>query len=51
LKIGDPNAVDLFLRPEDAYAALKDILGDEPDGTGLLSVEPIELDARDLSPN
>jgi hypothetical protein len=36
---------------EDAFDALQDILGDEPDWTGLLSVVPIELDERDMSAN
>ena len=43
--------VDVFLRREDAFAALEDVLGDEPDWTGLISVVPIELDEREMSAN
>jgi hypothetical protein len=49
VEIGDSQAVDLFLRREDAFAALEDALGDEPDWLGVLSVVPIELDGRDVS--
>jgi hypothetical protein len=35
VEIGDPNAIDVYLRREDAFDALQDILGDEPDWTGL----------------
>jgi hypothetical protein len=41
----------VFLRREDAFAALEDALGDEPDWSGLLYVAPIELDVRDGSAN
>jgi hypothetical protein len=51
LEIGDPKAVDVFLRREDAFAALEDALGDEPDWSGLMYVAPIELDERDVSAN
>ena len=51
LEIGDPKAVDVILRREDAFAALEDALGDEPDWSGLLYVAPIELDERDVSAN
>jgi hypothetical protein len=34
--IGDPKAVDVFLRREDAFVALEKVLGDEPDWAGLL---------------
>ena len=51
IEIGDPKAVDVFLRREDAFAALEDVLGDEPDWTGLISVVPIELDEREMSAN
>jgi hypothetical protein len=33
------------------YGRLKEILGYEPDWTGLLSVVPIKLDERDVSAN
>jgi hypothetical protein len=48
VEIGDSEAIDLFLREEDAQAALEDALHDEPDWAGTLTVEPIE---RDVSPN
>jgi hypothetical protein len=51
VEIGDPQAVGLFLRREDAYAALKNILGDEPDWENLLYVVPIEVDERNVSTN
>jgi hypothetical protein len=51
VEIGDPKAVDVFIRREDAFAALEDVLGDEPDWRGLLYVAPIELDERDVSAN
>lgn len=41
----------MFVRREDAFAALEDALGDEPDWSGLLYVAPIELDERDVSAN
>jgi len=39
------------VRPEDAFAALEDVLADEPDWRGLLHVEPIALDGRIASLN
>jgi hypothetical protein len=48
---GDQEAIDVFLREEDARAALQDAIGDEPDWAGLLYVEPIELDERAVSAN
>jgi hypothetical protein len=51
VEVGHRQAIDLFVRREDAYAALENTLGDEPDWTDLLSVGPIELDGRDLSAN
>jgi hypothetical protein len=47
----DQQAVDVFLRREDAYAALEDVLRDEPDWQNLLYVVPIELDERNVSTN
>jgi hypothetical protein len=41
----------LFLREEDACCALEDALRDEPEWVGLLHVEAIELDERDVSPD
>ena len=51
VEIGDSEAIDLFLREEDAQAALEDALHDEPGWAGTLTVEPIELDERDVSTN
>ena len=51
VELGDSEAIDLFLREEDARRALEEALRDEPDWIGLLYVEPIEPDERDLSAN
>ncbi len=51
MEIGDSESIDLFLREEDAQAALKDALRDEPGWVGLLYVEPVQLDKRDVSSN
>jgi hypothetical protein len=51
IELGDSEAIDLFLREEDAERALEACLHDEPQWAGLLRVEPIELDERDVSPN
>ena len=48
-EIGDSEAIDVFLRREDAWAALAEILEDEPDWAGSLFVVPIELDERKLA--
>jgi hypothetical protein len=45
------EAVDVFLRREDAEMALAECLHDEPDWAGLLRVVPIELDERVISAN
>jgi hypothetical protein len=50
-EIGDSEAIDVFLRREDAWAALAGRLEDEPDWAGSLFVVPIELDERDTSAN
>ena len=34
VELGDSEAIDLFLREEDARAGLEDAIGDEPDWTG-----------------
>jgi hypothetical protein len=47
----DDEAVDVFLRQEDAEPALAYLLCDEPESRDLLSVVEIELDERDVSPN
>jgi hypothetical protein len=49
--LGDFEAIDVFLREEDAERALEECLLDEPQWAGLLRVEPIELDERDVSAN
>jgi hypothetical protein len=51
VELGDSEAIDLFLREEDAQAALENALNDEPGWDGTLTVEPIELDERDVSAN
>jgi hypothetical protein len=51
VEIGDDQAVDVFVRREDAFAALEDAIRDEPDWAGILYVAPIELDGRSLSAN
>ena len=51
VELGDSEAIDLFLREEDAQAALEDALHDEPAWAGTLTVEPVELDERDVSAN
>jgi len=40
VELGDSEAIDLFLREEDARAALEDAIRDEPDWAGLLYVAP-----------
>ena len=47
---GDPEAIDLYLREEDAQRALDECLTNEPDWRGLLRLQSIELDAS-VSPN
>jgi len=51
VEAGDPEAIDVFLRPEDAQRALQDCLRDEPDWRGLLRLEEIELSATSAYPN
>jgi hypothetical protein len=50
-EIGRREAIDVYLRREDAWAALEEILNDRPDRAGGLFVTPIELDERELSLN
>ena len=45
IEVGDPEAIDVFLRPGDAERALEDCLRDEPAWRGLLRVEEIEFSA------
>lgn len=51
VELVDQEAIDLFLREEDAQAALEDAIGDEPQWAGLLYVAPIELDEQIVSVN
>jgi hypothetical protein len=51
VELGDSEAIDLFLQEEDAQRALEDCLRDEPQWQGLLRVEAVELDAREVSAN
>jgi hypothetical protein len=51
VELGDQEAIDLFLREEDAQCALEECLRDEPDWTGLLYIAPIELVERDVAQN
>jgi hypothetical protein len=51
VELGDRLAIDVLLRREDAWAALAEILEDEPDWAGTLFVAPIELDDRHVSAN
>jgi hypothetical protein len=51
VELGDNEAIDVFLRREDAYDALNEVLADEPQWVSLLYVAPIELDERELSLN
>jgi hypothetical protein len=50
-EIGSREAVDVFLRREDAFATLAQILRDEPERTSVLHVVPIQLDERTFSDN
>ncbi len=50
-EIGRSEAIAVYLRREDAWAALEEILDDEPDWAIALFVTPIELDERELSLN
>jgi len=45
VEAGDTEAIDVFIRPEDAQCALQDCLRDEPDWRGLLRVDEIEFSA------
>jgi hypothetical protein len=51
VELGDSEAIDLFFREDDAHAALEEAIRDEPDWAGLLCVEEIEVDERDVSVN
>lgn len=51
VELGDHEAIDVFVRKEDALKALEDAVTDEPEWIGSLFVAPIELDEREISPN
>jgi hypothetical protein len=51
VEIGDPGAIELFLREEDPVCAREEALRDEPDWVGALTVEPVESDEREVSLN
>jgi hypothetical protein len=50
VQAGDAEAIDVFLRRDDAEDALADCLRDEPEWRSLLRIEEIEL-ACGSSPN
>jgi hypothetical protein len=50
-ELGDSEAVDVFLREDDAERALEECPHDEPQWAGLLRVALIELDEGQTSPN
>jgi hypothetical protein len=50
VEVGDVQAVDVFLRREDAFAALEDAIKDKPNWAEILFVVPIELEET-ASPN
>jgi hypothetical protein len=50
-ELGDRLAMEVFLRSEDAFAALDDALSDDPSGLEFLYVAPVELDERSFSAN
>jgi hypothetical protein len=43
IEVGDPEAIDVFLRPDEPERALEGCLRDEPEWRGLLRVEEIEF--------
>jgi hypothetical protein len=45
-EIGDREAIDVYLRREDAWAALAEILEDEPGWAGLLFLAPSSTSAN-----
>jgi uncharacterized Fe-S cluster-containing radical SAM superfamily protein len=51
VETGHRQAIDVYLREEDAQRELGEILGDEPQWNGLLRVEEIELSADQTSLN
>ena len=51
IEAGDPEAIDVYVREEDARRALEDCLRDEPGWSGLLGAQQIELSANETAPN
>ena len=51
VETGDDQAVDVFVRYEDALQALEDAASEEPSWAGTILVVPIELDERATSSN
>ena len=51
VELGDHEAIDVFVRKEDALKALEDACTDEPQWQGALFVAPIELDESKSSAN
>jgi hypothetical protein len=43
VEVGDSEAIEMFLRREDAEDALADCLADEPEWRGLLRIKELEL--------
>jgi hypothetical protein len=50
-ELGDRLAMEVFLRSEDAFAALDDALSEDPSGLEFLYVASVELDERQFSVN
>jgi hypothetical protein len=51
VETGDPEAIDLYIREEDAQRSLEECLSDEPQWRRLLRIEEIELSADQTSLN
>jgi hypothetical protein len=51
VELRDSESIDLFLREEDAERAQADALRDEPEWAGVLGIELVELDEREMSMN
>lgn len=50
VELGDPEAIDIFLREDDAERALAECLTTSRNGWRD-TVEPVELDEREVWPN
>lgn len=51
IEVGDPEAIDVFLRSDEGQRALADCLRDQPEWRGLLRVEEIEFSVTSESPS